>query len=1020
MTKEDGTFPRGSEWRIWDLHVHTPASFHWKGPLFRDMDEAHKTAAVDQLIKALNDTEPAVFALMDYWTFDGWFALKERLQEVGAPALKKKVFPGIELRLVSPTKYRLNAHVLFSDSTTDQELRDFKSELRVALVDRPLSDESLVELARKRVGADLLKEHGFDKAEVDDVYSTALQAGSTVAEIIAESYKNAIAKVPDGKAVGFMPWDTSDGLAKADWHTHYAYVIDLMQTSPIFETRREELWAAFAGVEVEANKEWLSAFQSALGNVSRLAVAGSDAHRLSDYGLFPSGKTTWIKSDPTFRGLLQAIREPARRSYIGKVPPKLLEVENNKTYFIDALRIDKTSGSKLPEKWFDGSEIPLNPDLIAIIGNKGSGKSALADVIALLGNSKSSRHFSFLTPDRFRQKPTVLAGNFRAKLTWRDGTIEERLLSQDAPVEAPELVRYIPQAFFEDLCNSHVSGKSDAFERELRAVIFAHTGEVERQGALDFDQLLRAQEQASREALVEFRKELRVVNGEIERIEEEMAPDRRKGVDELLALKEKELEEHDKVKPAALAPPSDQLTSEQKAATHALQGLAQQLEDLAKEERAIASDSAASKAKAKAAEALKERIKLFKRQAKQLEDETKSHLEVLGLSFQQVFDIRVTETPIDETEAAIKVRSSDLVSKLEAIGPKRKELTEKQDGFKAQLNAPQQAYQQHLAAVNAWQQKRDVLVGNPQTAESLSGLRARIGYIEALPAMLAEKIVARKALAAEIIDEIQKQRQARSVLFKPVQDVIDANKLIRDDYKLQFKATLAMSAAMFSERVFSMIKQNFGPFKGEAESHSELHKIVEVHDINNRDEGIALVDEVLAKITSGIHGASPSVGLERAMRVNRKPSELYDFLYGFEFIEPRYTLLFQETNIEHLSPGQRGALLLIFYLLVDTGHNPIILDQPEENLDNETLVSLLVPVLSDAKKRRQIIMVTHNPNLAVVCDAEQIIYSSFERKSKSLIQYSSGGIESPQMNKHVVNVLEGTKVAFDNRGGKYH
>ena len=150
--------------------------------------------------------------------------------------------------------------------------------------------------------------------------------------------------------------------------------------------------------------------------------------------------------------------------------------------------------------------------------------------------------------------------------------------------------------------------------------------------------------------------------------------------------------------------------------------------------------------------------------------------------------------------------------------------------------------------------------------------------------------------------------------------------------------------------------------------------------------------------------------------MSRKTGEVH----GLEFIEPRYTLLFQETQIEHLSPGQRGALLLIFYLLVDTGHNPIILDQPEENLDNETLVSLLVPVLSEAKKRRQIIMVTHNPNLAVVCDAEQIIYSAFDRKSKSRIRYSSGAIESPQMNKHVVNVLEGTKIAFDNRGRKYH
>ena len=65
-------------------------------------------------------------------------------------------------------------------------------------------------------------------------------------------------------------------------------------------------------------------------------------------------------------------------------------------------------------------------------------------------------------------------------------------------------------------------------------------------------------------------------------------------------------------------------------------------------------------------------------------------------------------------------------------------------------------------------------------------------------------------------------------------------------------------------------------------------------------------------------------------------------------------------------------------------------------------------------------MVTHNPNLAVVCDAEQLIYSSFDRKNASKIEYISGSIENPVINYHVVNVLEGTKPAFDNRRIKYH
>jgi len=64
-------------------------------------------------------------------------------------------------------------------------------------------------------------------------------------------------------------------------------------------------------------------------------------------------------------------------------------------------------------------------------------------------------------------------------------------------------------------------------------------------------------------------------------------------------------------------------------------------------------------------------------------------------------------------------------------------------------------------------------------------------------------------------------------------------------------------------------------------------------------------------------------------------------------------------------------------------------------------------------------MVTHNPNLAVVCDAEQIIFAEFDRKSMCSITYISGAIEDATLNKAVVNVLEGTKPAFDNRGRKY-
>ncbi|MGH8647421.1 MAG: TrlF family AAA-like ATPase, partial [Gammaproteobacteria bacterium] len=325
MAKQKQHFPRGAEWRQWDLHVHTLASFEWKGgKRLAQMSNVERTASLDQMIQAINQAQPAVFALMDYWTFDGWLALKTRLAEPSAPKLTKTVFPGIELRLVSPTKHRLNAHVIFSDDVSDQDLHNFKAKLNVALINQPLSDECLIRLVREKIGHALLAKIGVKPADIAADDAVALMAGSKVAELTVATYQDAISHVPNGKAIGFMPWDTNDGLAKAEWETHYAYVLDLMKSSLIFETRRIELWAAFVGIEREDNKEWIESFQSALDDTPRLAVSGSDAHSYTDYGQFPSGKATWIKADPTFLGLHQAIKEPAKRSFIGDRPEKLV------------------------------------------------------------------------------------------------------------------------------------------------------------------------------------------------------------------------------------------------------------------------------------------------------------------------------------------------------------------------------------------------------------------------------------------------------------------------------------------------------------------------------------------------------------------------------------------------------------------------------------------------------------------------------------------------------------------------
>jgi ABC-type lipoprotein export system ATPase subunit/uncharacterized coiled-coil DUF342 family protein len=1021
---------RGSLWNQWDLHVHTPASFHWLGQKFAgDMSSEQNQKLLDEMIEALNRAAPTVFAIMDYWTFDGWFALKQRLSEPNAPRLLKKVFPGIELRLAAPTTCRLNAHVIFSDEIPDQQLRDFLSNLKIERINRPVSERALIDLARS-TAPDMLEKKGHKKESISHDDADALLAGYKLAEISCESYKMAISNVPNGAAIGFMPYDTSDGLSEVKWEDHYAYFLSLFESSPIFESRNLELRSAFLCEKTAKNQNWLDSFRHGLKEIPRLVVAGSDAHcfvgvpgdnNKRGYGDFPSGKKTWIKADPSFRGLKQAILEPSRRSFIGDAPPKLHEVESNKTYYIDSIEIRKTGDKAGVGQWLDRCDIPLNPDLVAIIGNKGSGKSALADVIATLGNSKQSKHFSFLKKERFLGKSGDPARQFTGTLTWRDTSTEARTLNEFPLEEKAELVRYIPQGYFEELCNEHVSGKSNAFEKELRSVIFSHTSDDMRLGALDFDQLTEQQEQALRNRLGEYRKELASINASIVRIEEQLQPIELSKLTDLLLLKTKQIEEHEKLMPAEVATPTETLDPEQKQAANNLTAANERSEVVKKRVQTITTENTEFAKQQKSISNLHERLRLLGRTFEQTQLDSADDFKLIGVAWSDLAALEINATVLDEKSSQVAARQNELKTEAEKLNEELVTLANDQQKFSSKLNAPQQYFETYQRLLGDWTKKRFELIGSPTEPETKLGLETRITQINDLPTQLEGLEAKRLNLSVEIFSTLNAQRNARESLFKPVQDLIQKNSLIREDYKLQFQATLAASFDAVADLLFGLIKQTSGAFRGQDDALSTIRKVFDGNDLNTKDGATSFVTSLHKLIVEAAKSIdSTKVGIFGVVKKGQTATAVYDLIFGLNFLEPRYSLMFQDAQIEQLSPGQRGALLLIFYLLVDIGKTPIILDQPEENLDNETVYRLLVPVLSEAKKQRQIIMVTHNPNLAVVCDAEQIIYAKFDRAANSSISYESGAIENTVLNGMVVTVLEGTKPAFDNRSGKYH
>ena len=115
--------------------------------------------------------------------------------------------------------------------------------------------------------------------------------------------------------------------------------------------------------------------------------------------------------------------------------------------------------------------------------------------------------------------------------------------------------------------------------------------------------------------------------------------------------------------------------------------------------------------------------------------------------------------------------------------------------------------------------------------------------------------------------------------------------------------------------------------------------------------------------------------------------------------------------ISQASAGQRSAAMLAF--LLAHGEEPLVLDQPEDDLDNHLIYDLVVRQIRENKLRRQIIVVTHNPNIVVNGDAEMLHALSFEGGQCTVKQ--SGSLQEKAIREEVCRVMEGGREAFRRR-----
>jgi DNA repair exonuclease SbcCD ATPase subunit len=169
------------------------------------------------------------------------------------------------------------------------------------------------------------------------------------------------------------------------------------------------------------------------------------------------------------------------------------------------------------------------------------------------------------------------------------------------------------------------------------------------------------------------------------------------------------------------------------------------------------------------------------------------------------------------------------------------------------------------------------------------------------------------------------------------------------------------------------------------------------------------------------------LAISEQLRKERTLKEFADWFYSIEDFSVTYSIKFDGKDLHLLSPGEKGVVLLLLYLEAENQDNrPLIIDQPDDNLDNVSVYPSLTEYFRTRKRTRQIIIITHNPNLVVNTDAEQVFVADFDGSRNPKIVYRSGPLEDtnaepaiPGIREEVCKILEGGTVAFQLREQRY-
>jgi uncharacterized protein (DUF1330 family) len=955
-------YPQGSIWRKWDLHIHSNAS--------------DGNGTPQQIIDKAKEKGVSVIAITDHHT-------AKKIDEIKLEGEKEgiTVISGIEFR----TEYgQKSVHMigLFPDYHGSTRL-DSKALHDLILSPLDLSETRIIskgkEIKPGTTDEEAFKEGMFlVQADFKKTADLIHKHGGLVV-VHAGSKANSVEEMKHQGNSQKNVCALYDSLGVVKQELFEKGYID------ICEIRKEN----------DSEEFYCSKFK-------RPSITASDAHDYNEVG----SKSVWIKADPTFEGLKQIKYEPdpGVRVYIGDMPPARKDVNR----VISSITISNSNG------WFEDFDIPLNPDLISIIGPKGSGKTALADIIGLTGGDigdKIRDAKSFIGKALHELTGTTI------KLKWAGGAEDSFLIGVDNPGDLEKKVQYLSQGFVEKICSEDLEGTE--LVKEIENVIFENLDESEKRSYLNFDDLRDSKTNTLKQKKEALQNSIRRGNEEIYNLRQE--------VDSLAskkARKEKLTQEKEGI---------ENQKSEITYSTDEERDLAKKIEDLLNKQNEVTGKISDYKSRIQKIDDLKRQIEIQQINLKDFHESILPDLRLVGVTEDKFdkFKFKID----DESGQILSIAKSDFENKIKELEGDGNS-SEPQEGTLVFLNNQIAKLGEQSTLEKSKKDKLDAFQKRVKEIDiDISKLGNEISEIETTKTkLLAEKITKRIENYNSFFKTLEEENEVLRKLYEPIQKKLGESKT-SDEQQLGFETIKEIDAIKLGDRLLNVIdRRKKGKFLGYSDEaiYNEV-KTVYSNIMNAKD------DETRTKIISEFVDSfdSKDFKVEEHLKENYSVKDLFNAIFSTDEFNLRYSLSFGGVALDNLTPGTKGIALLILYLGINQNeYRPLVIDQPEENLDNRSVYKVLKEYFRSAKLRRQIIMVTHNPNLVVNTDSEQVIVANFDREQKNQatkIAYVSGSLENTKdhdssvlnilesqgIREHACDILEGGKTAFEERENKY-